>query len=340
MNGYIASILEKDGVDVNAIEKNTIDYVRAIYSSNLVISDSGKRTSTIRYFDHNESRRYISIDHGPVTKGYGQHKTDRPYSKSCSVISPIKSRFKRNVDVKTTASDVHKYYILSGKSHPWKEVDEYVTYGYPRFDRLRRLQEGLEEPMLAKEVKEDLENKDYFNILYAPTHHPYPRNPFPLDGDVDDLNSYLKSNDIRLYIRMHIGEEEDGFYADLIDGDTIRYAGHHSSPASIELLPHFDALATDFSSIYMEYLLFDRPIIFFDKNYERFEKEYGLGFDYDVWFPGRKITTVDEFTTHLSDLINGRDEFASDRMFVKKAFLSQGEEETTKTTFELLENHS
>jgi CDP-glycerol glycerophosphotransferase len=58
------------------------------------------------------------------------------------------------------------------------------------------------------------------------------------------------------------------------------------------LLKKADLLVTDYSSIYFDFLLLDRPIIFFPYDLERyFSRDRQFLFSYDELTPGAKVIT-------------------------------------------------
>ena len=60
------------------------------------------------------------------------------------------------------------------------------------------------------------------------------------------------------------------------------------------MLGNFDILITDYSSIYFDYLLLNRPIIFIPLDLEEYAQTRGFLLEpYDFWAPGPKVTTVD-----------------------------------------------
>lgn len=210
-----------------------------------------------------------------------------------------------------------------------KKID---IYGYPRYDRIRRIRDGIVNPILPEETREEL-NKEKTKILYAPTYSKF-LDPYPFStGTVDELRTFLKTNDIEFYVRMHIGLEESGYYDDIIDGTWIKYAGHKFSQPSIEILDYFDILVTDYSSIYMEYLPFDRPIIFLNNSHEEYVNSHGLGFDYDRFFPGKKLNTLSEFENHTENCLGSGDGFEKEREFVRKVFLHQRDQPFLESTY-------
>lgn len=60
------------------------------------------------------------------------------------------------------------------------------------------------------------------------------------------------------------------------------------------LLPSFDMLITDYSSIFTDFLLLDKPIIFYPYDLEEYTEKEGLTRPYDEITPGEKIRTASE----------------------------------------------
>ncbi|WP_320172176.1 CDP-glycerol glycerophosphotransferase family protein [Maridesulfovibrio sp.] len=81
------------------------------------------------------------------------------------------------------------------------------------------------------------------------------------------------------------------------------------------LLNLCDALLTDYSSIYFDYLLLDRPIIFYAYDLEDYvTRNRELLFDFESMTPGKKVTVEDDLYTALDEIvINNRDEYADER---------------------------
>jgi CDP-glycerol glycerophosphotransferase (TagB/SpsB family) len=120
---------------------------------------------------------------------------------------------------------------------------------------------------------------------------------------------------------MHPNEEDSGIYEKFVDDKTIFYAGQDRSNSSLELLAHVDVLVTDYSSIYMDFLPFDRPIVFVKDRHDRFEDQRGLAFNYDRYFPGKTVDSTDEFLEHLDTCLSGNEGYDDERAFVRKVLL-------------------
>ena len=91
------------------------------------------------------------------------------------------------------------------------------------------------------------------------------------------------------------------------------------------VLKYIDILITDYSSIAYDFLLLDRPIIFFDYDREIYEKIMGgFLFDYDEFSPGTKASNQQELTEALfsEDIYKQRREEVKDIFFDKSEQLA------------------
>ena len=82
------------------------------------------------------------------------------------------------------------------------------------------------------------------------------------------------------------------------------------------------ALITDYSSIYIDYLLLDRPILFYCYDYKHYlEKDREMYFEYEDVTPGEKAENFDELFEQIKGVIeNGGDYGRKDRERVKNMF--------------------
>ena len=81
------------------------------------------------------------------------------------------------------------------------------------------------------------------------------------------------------------------------------------------LLPLTDILVTDYSGIYFEFLLLDRPVVFFAFDYEKYvSQDRELYFPYGEVTPGPKAKNLRELMGYLAEVSAGRDD---DRAYVE-----------------------
>ena len=75
-----------------------------------------------------------------------------------------------------------------------------------------------------------------------------------------------------------------------------------------------DALITDFSSVYFDYLLVNKPIAFELADKKAYENGRGFLVENPLdYMPGHKIYNVDDFLKFITDLVNDNDIYKNER---------------------------
>ncbi|MFO7867937.1 MAG: CDP-glycerol glycerophosphotransferase family protein [Bacteroidales bacterium] len=199
----------------------------------------------------------------------------------------------------------------------WME-NVWIT-GYPRNDFL-----------LCEDTHKNLDEKfSYLKkriLLYAPTwrelNHSTEFFPFA-DYDPKELNLFLREKDVYLLIRAHKQEllkSNSGYGSDLYDCDRIVYAGNDIFPDVSELLVYTDILITDYSSIYIDFLLLDRPVMFFCHDLEQYKATNGLLFDYNSVTPGDKVFSQREFLESINTYLENPSIHSDKRQMITEQF--------------------
>lgn len=316
---------ESADVTVNTVEIHSTAFHSALADSRLVFIRNSSDILEYRFLDTDSDRKYVQIYHG-LAKGSGNFRSivlqkNEPLLNSIPYRKPILTRVSNATSLYTVASDIERCYRAAADGVQPALIQ---TCGYPKYDRLRQLLAGGN-PVLPDSSRKILVNDDdQKRILYAPTHRGSygVTTLFPFDNfSIKDLRERLRALNAQLYIRMHISEEEAGIYDDVVDGDLIRYAGHSFSPSSVEILPYFDSLITDFSSIYTEFLLTDRPIIFVQDTDHPYWSEKGLAYEYDAYYPGPKVESFESFLRALTESIEKPMQDVEPRDFARKSLL-------------------
>jgi CDP-glycerol glycerophosphotransferase len=213
-------------------------------------------------------------------------------------------RLKENVTAFLASSDFEAE--LFAKSFKIEKERIWVV-GQPRNDRLAdRVLDAA--PPFTKDLP------PYQKIvLYCPTFRDDTETwlfPFK-DFDLEELNKFLEENKLVILLRAHVNEGNRKYIS---KGGRIVNFSFDVWPDINAFLPHVDIVVTDYSSIFFDYLLLNRPVIFLPYDLEEYERTRGFMIDeYNKWTPGPKISTFKEFLGALTDILNGKDEFGADR---------------------------
>ena len=322
LNHPYLDLLNPPGREVVVVQKDSPSFVSSLLRTRLLILTHFEDLLHKRLFLGMRRRRVVRVYHGVITKGYLRLMPRRPRKLGARLAA---SAARRWLHVCSVASDVELYFRATAEGrHP----EMFRKWGYPRYDRLRDLLSGRREPVLPDASRTILTRLGRRNILYAPTHKDgrYVTTLFPAaDFDLDALRAFLREHDLNLLLRMHTLEEKRASHRELVDGEYIHDAGREFSPSPVEMLPYVDLLITDYSSMYMDFLLFDRPIVFMAGGEDAFNEIRGLAFDYETYFPGPKVTsTTDLLAAIRGHLVERADDHAGARAFVRDTFLPDG----------------
>lgn len=160
-------------------------------------------------------------------------------------------------------------------------------------------------------------------ILYMPTHRNEGKTPIKLDEifDLDYLNSWCKKNNYVFLVKKHFYHSKEPIIENSYD--SIFEITNEITETQV-LLDAADVLISDYSSCYIDYLLLDRPIIFYNYDLEQYQKQdRKLYFDYDSVTPGFKCEKFSEMKKILEKIENGDDEYKKERENVRNLFYSK-----------------
>lgn len=255
----------------------------------------------------------INLWHGMPLKAIGylnKHGNDATIPKSSVVIA-------------TSAL----YQDIMGKVFDINREKVLIT-GQPRCDLLRETQNILK--------RFDIEKNKYQKIiLWTPTYR-YDKNHKIKDGIFSDTLPLLKKDDL-IKLNSFLASIESYMMIKLHPMDILNtYNFNHFSNIKIlkdnvclhkgcqlyELLSEIDILITDFSSIYIDFLLLDRPIIFAIDDFDEYTKTRNFVFQSPKnYMPGSVVNNTQSLIAILHDIIiNNNDRYADKRKEVKKEF--------------------
>lgn len=255
-------------------------------------------------FAYLSRRRFVYLNHGvPLkTMGYAKAYEDPAVGGAAAVFGAI-----------TCCSEFEG--TLWSRAYRLPTERMWVT-GTARNDRLFTADPAIRETLGAKSGEK--------LILFAPTYREtgVMADYLPVPGlDGDALVALLTKQNARLLVRPHYYEWEAARSTiERIGSDRLIAADERLIPDVNDLLPNIDILITDYSSIYFDYLLLDRPIVFSCYDREDYARERGFMIDYDAHTPGAKVETGQAFLTALEAELTGSDPFAADRAAIRNKF--------------------
>lgn len=162
-------------------------------------------------------------------------------------------------------------------------------------------------------------------IFYAPTFREGKEiKLFPFtDFDYTELDMWLNDNHYIIIIRLHQSDKTD--ISDYLKSKRIFLFNEKVIDDIMEILSCFDLLITDYSSIYIDYLLMSKPVVFLPYDYEDYISDRGLLFDYNEYTPGPKPVNFTDFKCEVTQLLQNKSYFSIERNKTNNFFNEVGD---------------
>lgn len=132
--------------------------------------------------------------------------------------------------------------------------------------------------------------------------------------DFAEINSKLRELGVKVVVKLHPLQDLDQYHTTDLD-HFVLLSNQEFVKRKMDLykfMVQSDALITDYSSIFIDYLLLDRPIAFTEDDMD----DYTRGFVFDnpkSYQPGFRIKTKEDFLAFAESLVNGVDDYKSER---------------------------
>lgn len=176
-----------------------------------------------------------------------------------------------------------------------------------------------------KQTEEDEKFPEYIKknkiITYMPTH----RNFGKLDDNINTvmdlraLDAFCEENGYLFLVKRHM--YSSGRVPKTLK-NIIDVSNDNLDPQM--LLKYTDILITDYSSCYTDYLLLDRPVIFYCYDLQKYlTKSNEMYFEYEDVTPGPKAKDFDALMQALYDAVNHQDGYRQERKRVLDIFYSE-----------------
>ena len=218
-------------------------------------------------------------------------------------------------------------YLTNGFLGSPHEFD-FILTGYPKNDgMLSTIKYPHIENLLYKYDRKKI-------IMYLPTHrqrcddegnliHIQEFDLFEYGFDFDLLESKMFELDALFIMKLHpLQEFKDPSMLERIEKSKNIHLVDSQNPLEdvYEYLKYVDVLVTDYSSVYFDYLLLDRPIIFAIFDYDSQLSVRSFRFDMDDVLIGSKVFSWGEMISEISLTITEGDKWKETREIINKRF--------------------
>ncbi len=201
------------------------------------------------------------------------------------------------------------------------DISKMVALGFPRND------------ILCKNVTlpKNLFGKEYDKVIvWYPTYRQHKggswsasQDTLPIINDVTKakhLNEYLIKKGVLIVLKPHFAQ--DVSYVKDLGLSNIRFIDDSffvkNNISSYEFVGGCDALISDYSSIYYDYTLCDKPIAVIWEDIEEYKQKPGLVENYEYFLQGaEKVYSIEEMLGFVERVANGEDVLKSERRFVR-----------------------
>ena len=260
------------------------------------------------------SKKQINVNlwHGMPLKNIGHLDNNKRVPKSNYVISTSKL-FQ---EIMSKAFDL--------------DMENVINSGQPRNDFIFSSKFSLLD--LINKQKKDFKKV----VLWMPTYRKSIIGDVRIDGEFDDSNNFLEKEQLSklnvffesinsmCFVKLHpmdfMKVKDFNKYSNLFFLDNSNFEGKGISLYSV--LNQTDLLLTDFSSIYIDYLLLDKPIAFLVSDFDQYKNSRGFVFNKPTDFmPGEIIKQKEDLIPFLEKtFVYKQDLYKEKRKKITEAF--------------------
>lgn len=148
-------------------------------------------------------------------------------------------------------------------------------------------------------------------------------NVLPLfeNSEWSSLNDMLSLNNVTMVVKLHPLQDLHGF--NMLEKSNLQIysdSAFRSKGMNLyELLSQSDGLIADYSSVYLEYLVLDRPICFAMDDMEQYAENRGFVFENPLdYMPGEHICEKEQLVQFVEKIHDGIDEYKEKRHIVNQ----------------------
>lgn len=158
--------------------------------------------------------------------------------------------------------------------------------------------------------------------------------------ELDEINNYLKDNKILLLLKLHPAQDLSQIKVDSLSNIKI-LENEELTKHNIKLynlVGNTDALITDYSSIYWDYMLLDKSIGFTIDDIEEYKETKGFVFDEPLnYMPGKHMKNIEDLKEYILEIHNEKDDYIEERRKINELVNKYRDNQNCKRIVEFLE---
>ena len=228
----------------------------------------------------------------------------------------------------TLSPNMQEIDFIDCKDFCVQKKEDILALGFPANDCLFEKKDLFENGFYPRHGLTQPQNKFNKIIGWLPTFRQH-RNkdnssgqkPFPLgipliysEKELIQLNDFLSKENILLAIQMHHAQVESfpklKFSNIILISQAIKY---EMDVSTANLMQSFDAMITDYSAAYHEYILLDRPIALTIDDFNEYSSKTGFVFDYFDWIKGVYLKDSSDLIRFIKEVSDGVDSAKKER---------------------------
>jgi CDP-glycerol glycerophosphotransferase (TagB/SpsB family) len=276
-----------------------------------------------------KARDGVFMSHGYGTKNTpGNNELDN--EKVMDIYKGIRTKIKNVV----TLSERDSTYFLRSEELDKVAYPNFMPLGLPRNDMLF----DEEYIKLCRESFDSKHNTKGKNILlFCPTWRGYEiEKEFPFnEEDWLKLDKFMAENNWKMIYRPHYLERliEDKVFENMKNIITMDFDEEMSTQSILAIT---NLLITDYSSIYVDFLVLNRPICFLPYDKVQYNEKRGLAIDFEKPedTPGPKLEKMEELINYIKDIDN--DKYIDVRKAAQKNFYTHLDGNSSKRVWDLI----
>lgn len=151
--------------------------------------------------------------------------------------------------------------------------------------------------------------------------------------DMVKLNSFLQKHNIQLLIKIHPLQEDNDLFKKKFSNITIvtNQDLKRIHKQTYEVIGYSDALLTDYSSVYFDYLMTNKQVGFILDDYDKYDKDRGFVFENPKEIlAGKHIYNSEDLFNFFIDVIEDNDEYENMRKMMREKFVGDMPKSTCK----------